>query len=95
MPKPKKKEPTKSCKQKKCFANESGGCRILFDTDFGERECPFYKTDSSMTNGVRYPFNPNYAGKQKLDDLPERTETEWAKEWDRLTARYRKKAVNG
>lgn len=34
------------CEQRKkdCFAYQLGECRILVDTDFGRRNCPFYKT---------------------------------------------------
>ena len=32
-----------SCKKKDCFANVKGTCSILTDTNFGKRECPFFK----------------------------------------------------
>ena len=32
-----------SCKRKDCFANVKGTCNILTDTNFGKRECPFFK----------------------------------------------------
>ena len=32
-----------SCKKKDCFANVKGTCSILCDTNFGKRECPFFK----------------------------------------------------
>lgn len=31
-----------------CFANKSGECLILVNTDFGKRECPFYKTSEQL-----------------------------------------------
>ena len=34
------------CKHYKCFANRSGRCRALSDTDFGGKACPFYKTEA-------------------------------------------------
>lgn len=35
-----------SCRRKTCFAcaKESEICMLLTDTNFGKRECPFYKT---------------------------------------------------
>ena len=27
-----------------CFANSNGKCTCLEDNDFGDRDCPFYKT---------------------------------------------------
>lgn len=35
---------TTKCKNDKCFAFETGECRILRDTKFGGKPCPFYKT---------------------------------------------------
>lgn len=29
-----------------CFAREGGLCRILDNTDFGGRKCPFYKSQA-------------------------------------------------
>lgn len=29
-----------------CFACTNGSCRILKDTNFGDKACPFYKGDS-------------------------------------------------
>lgn len=36
----------KKCLKEKtaCFSYVKGVCRILKDTDFGEKDCPFYKT---------------------------------------------------
>lgn len=41
-----KKNNMKKCIQKKsdCFAYKKGDCMALIDTDFGNRECVFYKT---------------------------------------------------
>ena len=33
-----------ACDIARCFANENGKCELLTDNDFGERECPFFKT---------------------------------------------------
>ena len=33
-----------ACDRKKCFSNQDGVCFVLSDTNFGKRECPFYKT---------------------------------------------------
>lgn len=30
-------------KHSDCFARENGRCKILVDTNFGLRDCPFYK----------------------------------------------------
>ena len=32
------------CNREDCFANLDGKCVLLLDNDFGNRECPFYKT---------------------------------------------------
>lgn len=35
-------------KQDGCFACSDGRCTILTKTDFGERECPFFKTRAQV-----------------------------------------------
>ena len=45
-----------------CFARYDGKCRILAET---KPNCPFKKEDKEITNGKRYPYNPNYAGTTK------------------------------
>lgn len=35
------------CDTSTCFAYKSGRCVILIDNNFGERKCPFYKTQSA------------------------------------------------
>lgn len=37
-----KKEPI--CNREDCFACEGGQCVVLTNTNFGDRECPFFKT---------------------------------------------------
>lgn len=39
------------CKQKMndCFARQDDCCRILSCTDFGKKECPFYKRHKEST----------------------------------------------
>lgn len=37
-----------SCDRNNCFAYSNGECVILTDNDFGERECPFYKTQAQF-----------------------------------------------
>ena len=32
-----------SCKKKNCFGYNKGVCVVLNNTNFGKRECPFYK----------------------------------------------------
>lgn len=31
-----------------CFANKDGCCTVLKDTDFGKKDCPFYKTSEAV-----------------------------------------------
>lgn len=37
-----------ACKNDKCFAYESGFCRILISSKFGDKPCPFYKTKRKL-----------------------------------------------
>lgn len=32
------------CLREDCFGCDRGRCHVLVDNDFGERECPFFKT---------------------------------------------------
>jgi len=38
------------CKQERtaCFAYLSGKCKVLEDTEFGKKACPFYKTPAMV-----------------------------------------------
>ena len=36
-------EPYSKCRELSCFANKDGYCNALNNTDFGMRQCPFYK----------------------------------------------------
>lgn len=39
----------KPCKKHyDCFANKSRLCSILYETDFGSNDCPFYKTKEAV-----------------------------------------------
>ena len=38
------REDGRKCRECGCFANKKGICEALSDTDFGGRECPFFKT---------------------------------------------------
>ncbi len=51
----------KKCTDKRpCFArNQFGKCRILTHV-YPNGECPYCKDTIDMTNGRRYPFDPNY-----------------------------------
>ena len=33
------------CHREDCFANKQRGCICLKDNDFGDRACPFFKTE--------------------------------------------------
>lgn len=45
------------CFATKCFANIENRCRILNNTDFGCRECPFFKTRGEFLRGrAEYPY---------------------------------------
>ena len=37
-----------TCDMARCFAYDKGKCELLTDNDFGERECPFYKTKAQV-----------------------------------------------
>ena len=42
------------CKDKQgtdCFARQAGKCKLLLDTDFGKRVCPFYTTRLNAIRG--------------------------------------------
>ena len=48
MPKNSKLKDT-TCKRSKCFArSKDGKCSILYDADFGDRKCPFCKTEIAI-----------------------------------------------
>lgn len=36
------------CSRTDCFACENKSCRILNDSNFGERKCPFFKTNEKF-----------------------------------------------
>ncbi len=47
-----KKQKLEPCnKHSDCFAHISGFCLILELTDFGNRDCPFYKTVENLNEG--------------------------------------------
>lgn len=37
-----------ACKNDKCFACESGSCRLLTNSRFTGKPCPFYKTKRKL-----------------------------------------------
>lgn len=44
---PPEKPKANTCRQiycERCFFRQEKNCRILHDTDFGEKPCPFFKT---------------------------------------------------
>lgn len=49
----------KECNDKRpCFArNEDGKCKIL-KSSYNDKLCPFCKPEKDVTNGVKYPYNP-------------------------------------
>lgn len=47
----KMKETVKCGMHKDCFAYDEGECTILKDTDFGKRDCPFYKKHREDVRG--------------------------------------------
>lgn len=38
---------------KLCYAWMNGQCRALRDTDFGDKPCPFFKTDEEYREGIK------------------------------------------
>lgn len=38
------------CDRGNCFANRNGVCKTLRNTDFGERACPFFKTEEQLAD---------------------------------------------
>lgn len=42
------KENFPPCCNNRCFANEFSKCRILTDTNFNGRNCPFFKTTARL-----------------------------------------------
>lgn len=42
----------KDCKQD-CFAYLSGKCRVLNNTDFNGKQCPFYKTKAQWLEELK------------------------------------------
>ncbi len=49
-----KKKKLPVCKsQPYCFANKHGSCQILKDTEFKNRECPFWKSDLDINLEVQ------------------------------------------
>lgn len=40
-----------NCKKENCFANVKGTCSILNDTNFGKRECTFFKPKKETKHG--------------------------------------------
>ena len=49
----KKKSSTK-CDREECAAYKEGHCVALIDTDFGGKECPFFKTKEQNTRERAY-----------------------------------------
>ena len=45
-----------SCKKKDCFANVKETCSILCDTNFGKRECPFFKPKRRQSMKIKCPI---------------------------------------
>ena len=44
-----RKKRFQSCRKRSCAAYKTGYCNALSDTDFGGRECPFYKSEKQNT----------------------------------------------
>lgn len=42
-----------SCNRKDCFACVNNVCRILNDTEFGKRECPFFKLKQDLVENKK------------------------------------------
>lgn len=42
------KEKYPSCFERECFANKNGRCMALIDSNFGDKQCPFFKTKAMM-----------------------------------------------
>lgn len=54
---------------RKCFAKRGGHCRLLVPRNdtrshYPDGECPFCKPIAAVTNGVTYPYNPDYFSKE-------------------------------
>lgn len=57
------------CKDKlDCFANNAGKCICLSDTEFHNRECPFYKNAEVLSGERRKSYNELYI-RRKTDLL--------------------------
>ena len=54
----------KECKQD-CFAYRFGHCEILNKCDFGERSCPFYKSQTDYEQGLKDYPETVFTGKDK------------------------------
>lgn len=53
------------CDRTDCFANVSSEkCKILKDTDFGSRPCPFFKTEEQLANKKTFR-----SGKEAFEQL--------------------------
>ena len=46
-----------TCGRKDCFGNEEGYCLVLTENNFGNRSCPFYKTEEKVAEEKEYVKN--------------------------------------
>lgn len=80
----------KKCPYKgNCFARGSikRECTILIQIPQGG--CDFQKAEREITNGVFYRKSEERKERYIKIDIPDRKPEEWAKEWDKVTARLR------
>ena len=42
------------CGREDCFACQDGHCVVLIKNDFGDRSCPFYKTNEQVAKEKEY-----------------------------------------
>lgn len=46
-----------ACGREDCFAYQNGFCVALISNDFGDRECPFFKTNEQVAKEKEYCRN--------------------------------------
>lgn len=42
------------CSKAMCFAHSGGRCVLLINNNFGDKECPFYKTSEQIEKDKAY-----------------------------------------
>lgn len=57
-----------TCFKNDCFANRCGECSILKDTDFGKRDCPFFK---DRTEAAYRSISPEHRPVRQTDSEEE------------------------